>query len=123
MKRVITAVLLCTLCHFVVFGQGHELALKRMFDYVNDYPQEKVYAFTDKGSYVSGETVWYRLFLTDAAMHWEMGGWSRYIYVDLVSPNGEVLTHDKILQDEYGIFHNSLTLAGKHGEKDPLKTN
>ena len=69
MKRHIIIVLLSLLLYPVVFAQEESVISKRLFDYVNSYPQEKVYAFTDKGSYVSGETVWYRLFLTDAAMH------------------------------------------------------
>jgi len=105
---LITALLFASIA---ITAQEYSLMSKRMFDYISSYPQEKVYAFTDKGSYVSGETVWYRLFLTDATMHWEIAEWSRYIYVDLIDPNGKVIVHDKIVQDEYGIFHNSLDLA------------
>ena len=110
-SRRVRLIVLSLLLSAFSFAQDQELVLKRVFDYVNSYPQEKVYAFTDKGRYVSGETIWYRLFLTDAAMHWEMADWSRYIYVDMVNPNGDVISHDKIVQDEYGIFHNSVDLA------------
>ena len=74
------------------------------------FPQEKVYIHTDKAAYVSGETIWYRIYLVDAALHTSDLALSRYVYVDLVNPMGAVLSHSMIRPDEEDCYHNSIVL-------------
>ena len=75
-------------------------------------PQEKVYIHTDKASYVSGETIWYRIYLVDAVLHTSGLALSRYVYVDLIDPMGIILSHSMIRPDEDDCYHNSIVLDG-----------
>ena len=75
------------------------------------FPQEKVYLMTDKAAYVAGEHLWFRAFLTDAFSHRLDIPQSRYVYVDLIAPDGEVVKQHKIRPDSNGVFHNRIELA------------
>jgi len=59
------------------------------------FPQEKVYLQFDNTSYYTGETIWFKAFVTNAS------GLSRteskVLYVDLISPTGEVLKQQKLM--------------------------
>ena len=59
------------------------------------FPQEKLYLHTDKNIYVSGERIWFRAYLTDAALHTPSFE-SRYVYVELVDPVDSVVRRVKI---------------------------
>ncbi|MDO4511711.1 MAG: MG2 domain-containing protein [Bacteroidales bacterium] len=67
------------------------LALQR---YV--FPQEKIHVSTDKPCYLTGDTIWMRAFVADAASHAPVSV-SRYVYVELRNPFGEVVQHAKIM--------------------------
>ena len=54
------------------------------------YPQEKIHLTTDKSSYVSGDTLWLRAWVVDAATHQPVSA-SRYVYVELQSPTGKII--------------------------------
>ncbi|MDR1121712.1 MAG: carboxypeptidase-like regulatory domain-containing protein [Dysgonamonadaceae bacterium] len=82
---------------------------KRMQEQLNAFPQEKIHLHTDKSSYVSGEKIWYRAFVIDASRHTPSYA-SRYVYVELISPTGEVAVRNRIRPDEDSIFHNSILL-------------
>ena len=51
------------------------------------YPQEKLYIHTDKSHYLPGETIWFKLYLTDASSH-EASSLSRLVYVELADTSG-----------------------------------
>jgi hypothetical protein len=53
------------------------------------YPQEKLYIHTDKSHYLPGETIWFKLYLTDASSH-QASPWSRIVYVELADTAGVV---------------------------------
>ena len=80
------------------------------------FPQEKVYIHTDKAAYNSGDTIWYRIYLVDAALHVSDLALSRYVYVDLVDPMGKILNHSMIRPDEDDCYHNSIVLDGDLAE-------
>jgi hypothetical protein len=54
------------------------------------YPQEKLYIHTDKSHYLPGETIWFKLYLTDASSH-EDSPHSRIVYVELADTLGMVV--------------------------------
>lgn len=54
--------------------------------------QEKVYLQLDKPYYAKGETVWLKAYLVDASFHRPLNA-SKGLWVDLVTPEGEILTH------------------------------
>ncbi|MCQ2068841.1 MAG: hypothetical protein MJY68_07085 [Bacteroidaceae bacterium] len=59
------------------------------------FPQEKVYLQFDNTSYYTGETIWFKAFVTRASDL--MRAPSKVLYVDLISPAGEVLKQQKLM--------------------------
>jgi len=58
------------------------------------FPQEKVYLQFDNTSYYTGETIWFKAFVTNAST---LGrAQSKVLYVDLLSPTGVVLKQEKL---------------------------
>ena len=58
------------------------------------FPQEKVYLQFDNTSYYTGETIWFKAFVTSAST---LGrAQSKVLYVDLLSPTGVVLKQQKL---------------------------
>ena len=75
------------------------------------YPQEKLYAQTDKPYYLSGETVWFRVYLVDN-MSLIPDTTSRYVYAELVNPNDSLVTRVKI-RPSSGAYHGYIYLSDK----------
>ncbi len=58
------------------------------------FPQEKVYIQFDNTSYYTGETIWFKAFVTNAST---LGrAQSKILYVDLLSPTGVLLKQEKL---------------------------
>jgi len=60
-----------------------------------EYPMEKIHVQTDKSFYLSGETVWFRIFLNDALTNLP-DTTSRYVYAELINPLDELVLRAKI---------------------------
>lgn len=73
------------------------------------YPQEKVYVQTDRPYYISGEKIFLRAFLLNASTH-KQASFSRYVYVELVSPVDSVVIRKQIRMDENKMFYGALPL-------------
>ena len=80
------------------------------------FPQEKVYLHTDKPYYISGEKIWFRAYLADAANH-VPSPVSRYVYVELINPLDSVVTRVKIRNDE-DAYHGNLWIPDDLPEGD-----
>ena len=76
--------------------------------WMNALPQEKVYLHLDNTGYFKGETIWFKAYVvrTDTERR---GNLSSVLYVDLVSPKGDVIAHKKIYVT-HGIGAGSITL-------------
>ena len=72
------------------------------------YPQEKIHVTTDKDFYLSGDTVWMRAHVVDAASHQPVGA-SKYVYAELSDAAGALVRRIKILQQE-GLYAGYLPL-------------
>ncbi|MDR1886506.1 MAG: TonB-dependent receptor plug domain-containing protein [Prevotellaceae bacterium] len=117
MKAYLTLIIL--FCSVSLFGQEIEAQKtnvqeenpfeEKMYRQLKSFPQEKVYLHTDKTIYVSGEQIWFRAFLVEAVLHRPAFA-SRYIYVELISPAGELIVRNKIRPDEDSLFHNKISL-------------
>ena len=63
---------------------------------IDRYPQEKLHVTTDKEDYILGDTVWLRVHSVDAATHQPIAA-SRYVYVELRTPDGDLHRRIKLL--------------------------
>jgi hypothetical protein len=81
----------------------------RIYAQINAFPQEKIYLHTDRTVYAPGEKIWYRAYVVNALMHIPSHA-SRYVYVELTDPAGELISRDKIRPDRDGLFHNNISL-------------
>ena len=80
------------------------------------FPQEKIYLHTDKPFYFSGERIWFRAHLANAATHVPEPV-SRYVYVELINPLDSIVTRVKIRQEE-GAYHGYLLIPDDVPEGD-----
>jgi hypothetical protein len=72
------------------------------------FPMEKIHVQTDKSSYLSGEDIWFRIFLVNA-LSLRPDTSSRYVYAELINPEKEVAGRVKI-RPEAGAYHGHITL-------------
>ena len=93
-----------------LYSQEQGSVANNIYQQIRFFPQEKVYLFTDRAAYAAGESIWFRAFLTDAVEHRQDIPLSRYVYVDLIDPNGNVCKHLMIRPDSNHIFHNCIEL-------------
>ena len=80
------------------------------------FPQEKIHLHTDKPYYLSGERIWFRAHVANAATHIPFPI-SRYVYVELINPLDSIVTRVKILEDE-GAYHGYLLIPDDVPEGD-----
>jgi hypothetical protein len=57
--------------------------------------QEKIHIHTDRSLYMQGEQIWFRIYLVDAVLHRSVFN-SRYVYVELVNQQKNVVVRVKI---------------------------
>ncbi len=63
------------------------------------FPQEKLHLHTDKPYYITGEHIWFRAYLAEAAHH-HPAPFSRYVYVELINPMDSIVARIRIRPDE-----------------------
>lgn len=116
MKRnVLILLLLYALFPGMLFGQmaTDSCFLKiasNMMTQLHVYPQEKIHVHTDRDRYVSGEKIWFKVYLTDALTH-QTSTSSRYVYVELISPADSLVGRVMIRSTVDGLFYGHLPLT------------
>ena len=73
------------------------------------YPQEKIHLHTDRNYYIPGEKIWFKAYLVDALTH-QYPTYSRYVYVELISPN-DTLVSRVMIRLENGQFYGHIPLT------------
>jgi hypothetical protein len=73
------------------------------------FPQEKIYIQTDRPYYAAGDNLFFRAFLLDARRH-RPSFLSRYVYVELINNDNEVVKRHQIRADSNGVFSNAIEL-------------
>ena len=73
------------------------------------YPQEKLHLHTDRDIYIPGEKIWFRAYAVDAHSH-HYPTYSRYVYVELISP-ADTLVNRVMLRQTDGMFFGHLPLT------------
>jgi hypothetical protein len=72
------------------------------------FPQEKIYMQTDKPYYISGEKIFFRIYLLNAFSNQPANG-SRYVYVELINSIDSVSIRQQI-RSQKGLFYGALVL-------------
>ena len=85
-------------------------ALNNIVTQILLFPQEKIYLQTDKPYYISGEKIFFRVFLLDAFSH-QPAEMSRYVYVELINPKDSVVIRQQI-RPENNMHYGALSLPG-----------
>lgn len=85
-----------------------DAAVANISKLMQSFPQEKLYLHTDKPYYITGENIYFRAHLVSALSH-VPASYSRYVYVDLISPVDSVVQRLKVRPEE-GAFFGQLTL-------------
>src|ERR1035437_8550348 len=68
---------------------------KKINTFSKEYPQEKVYLHFDNTAYYLSETLWFKGYVVTAAGN-ALSPLSKTLYVELVSPDGNVLETKKL---------------------------
>ncbi|MGI4750799.1 MAG: hypothetical protein ACRYFB_09205 [Janthinobacterium lividum] len=92
-----------------VFKQKPDTAIVADF---KKYPQEKTFIHTDLNSYLSGETIWYKIYATAYGKPSQL---SKIVYIRLTDNTGQLVKQQKLPLIN-GIAHSNITLS------DSLKT-
>lgn len=74
-------------------------------------PREQLLLLTDRGHYITGEAIHYRVFYKGPAEIKE-AEWSKVIYVELIMPNGTAQAQSKVLLDSAGVSGSLLIPEG-----------
>jgi len=72
---------------------------QQITDYNKAVPKEKLFAHIDKGFYLAGETIWFKLYVTDASTH-QLLDISKVVYVEIISADKKPLLQAKIAIEE-----------------------
>ena len=62
----------------------------------------------DKGTYIAGDTIWFRPYIVDATMHKPLQ--NKYIYVELVNPLDSVVSQ-ALVRPDGDIYRGYLSLS------------
>ena len=91
----------------ICLSQGFNLnaqsySAKQIADSINSHfennPIEKVYLDLNKSNYVSGETIWFKVYTTAGYFN-QLSPLSKIIYVELIDPKGELVQRIKVYSD------------------------
>src|SRR5665647_1125977 len=105
---------LCFFCQ-TIQSQQDSTALRKLSSFAKkintfskEYPQEKVYLHFDNTAYYLSETLWFKGYVVTAAGN-ALSPLSKTLYVELVSPEGNILETKK-LKIENGQCHSDIKL-------------
>lgn len=88
--------------------------LKKKFDtYRKENLHEKIYLHLDRPSYLTGETMWFKIYLSDATLHKPLG-LSKVAYIEIIDGTKQPVLQTKIEMKE-GVGAGSLYLPATLG--------
>ena len=93
----------------IVAAAGDDPIATHLDNQWSQFPQEKIHVTTDKQCYVSGDTVWLRAFVVNAANHHPVKE-SKYVYAELINPFGSTERRVKIQADSNVMFSGYMPL-------------
>lgn len=104
------------LCLYSAWGQTSASAntdsiASRFYNQTLLYPQEKIYLQNDKLNYITGDTIWFKVYLLHAISHIPNSP-TNYLYTELIDPLKNVITRVKV-KKEKECFHGYIPLNKK----------
>lgn len=84
-------------------------AIVNLYAQILVQPQEKIYVQTDKPYYMNGERIYFRTFLLHASTL-KLADWSKYAYVELVSPVDTVVVRQQIRIEDDKMLYGTLDI-------------
>ncbi|MDR2147040.1 MAG: TonB-dependent receptor plug domain-containing protein [Tannerella sp.] len=87
-----------------------ERVVSNMTKQLSAFPQEKIHLSTDKSYYITGEKIFFRIFLLDASSN-QQAVQSRYVYVELINPVDSVVKRVKIRPDSTNLFYGASPIS------------
>lgn len=121
MKKICILLILILFAAGVMKGYGQtekfnkDSLTNRFVTQLSVFPQEKVYLHIDKGTYMAGDTLWFRSYIVDATLHSPLH--DKYIYVELVNPLDSIVSQALVRPDN-GIYHGYLSLGRELADGD-----
>lgn len=90
-------IFLTTSTSFPGWTQGNTAStiLKKLDAYRNGELREKVFVHTDQTSYVAGETLWFKVYVTDATTH-RLSSVSKVAYVEMLDKDNNPVLQTKV---------------------------
>lgn len=89
-------------------SQNLDSTLNNILTQILLFPQEKIYMQTDKPYYITGENIFFRIFLLNAFSH-QPDSMSRYVYVELINPLDSIIIRQQI-RPENGLFYGTIPI-------------
>ncbi|RAJ22009.1 carboxypeptidase-like regulatory domain-containing protein [Pedobacter cryoconitis] len=80
---------------FRIADDPFETLLKKLADYTQENPQEKVHLHLDKPYYAIGDNIWFKAYVTDNSTD-QLSKISQVLYVDLINENDSVKSQVKL---------------------------
>lgn len=91
-----------------VWAQPERAVITRMIRQLQVFPQEKTYVHTDGTDYSCGDRIWMKVYVVNALSH-EPTDESRYVYVELISPDGRLVSRVKLISRD-GVYAGYIDL-------------
>lgn len=88
----------------LVWGQQASLdsISKKFNNYRSQYASEKIYIHLDQGLFLTGETMWFKIYLVDGSLH-KPTAISKVAYVEILDKNNRPVVQSKVaVQNGYG---------------------
>jgi hypothetical protein len=93
-----------------------ENIIKKFNDYVKNNPREEVFIHTDRDAYISGEDLWFNVYLTDRLTMLPVAD-SKIVYFEILNPENRPIVQKKVgIVNGYGAGHAVLSDSLSTGE-------
>ena len=95
-SRLKALIILCVV-HFNVSAQQSTLdtLTKKFNHYRSNHATEKIYAHVDQQLYLTGETLWFKIYVVDGSLH-KPTGISKVAYVEILDKNNRPVLQSKV---------------------------
>ena len=94
-SRLKALIILCVVHFNVSAQQALDTLTKKFNHYRSNHATEKIYAHVDQQLYLTGETLWFKLYLVDGSLH-KPTEISKVAYVEILDKNNRPVLQSKV---------------------------